>query len=599
MARAKYIWSGNEKFINPYNFVSVPLHGNKNKQTHDSGEKLHTGVLHCSLITKTPIAVPDISESSSKSNGHMRYDFFHYEKGFPVIPGSTLHGSVRSMYEALSDSCFSTARADSVITTRGMGTFRPGVLKKRADGKWELYRAERYLIEVYLKNNEEKSDLNRRRLLDEYGFGTKIFFKSRDGKNGRKYVVWESLSKEGQKTSQGCKEGYLYVGERIAEKRFESAFVISDNKAVAIVQDKEIQGLLQTIDVYQDETVNKNLNKNHEGYTHATQAFKRGIVPIWFKQNGKRTYLSMACIGRTAYQKNMGELLDKRAACTTEDLCKACSLFGMASENYKSGSKVRITDAKVLNRTETERVTLRELSSPHSSYLPFYATKNEDSKNWSYDTNANIRGRKFYWHSTSEYYDINKDARVSDEEKETKRNATMDLVKSGVVFEFKVYYDRITEEQLNELMWTLTLGENNEESSYCYKIGHGKPIGLGSVKICVNRREERIFGADGYQVVDAELGDMSQNPFAGSPTVRQVLDITNMETVEGERVEYPRVIPVNGVRPNDKAAHQWFGKNYMLGSKMKVNNYLPAISGDVRSLRLPALEVRQDTSNNK
>ena len=44
----------------------------------------------------------------------------------------------------------------------------------------------------------------------------------------------------------------------------------------------------------------------------------------------------------------------------------------------------------------------------------------------------------------------------------------------------------------------LTLGENSESGTKWYKIGHGKPIGLGSVKIVIDKAQDRSFGEDGY-----------------------------------------------------------------------------------------------------
>lgn len=602
-------WIEDKRFINPYNFVSVSLNGNKSLSEPNTDGKLHTGVLHCTLTAKTPIAVPDTSEATADSIKHKYYPFFQYRDGVCTIPGSTLRGSIRSMYEALTDSCFATARADSVITTRGKGTFKPGILVK--EGKqWTLYRAERYLIDVYPKEDEETEEDNkaeankgakankkvkavqmtREELLEKCSFGEKVHFSSDTDDKKRKVVT---------DLSHGKEEGYLYIGEPSPTKRYESIF--RKGSKVALIGDEDVEGLLQTLDIYQNEKINKMLTEGHSGYQGAEKAFERGIVPIWYgiikdKDNKDIIYLSMASIGRTAYKKSMGELLDKRAACTTEELCKACSLFGMASKNYNSGSKVRVTDAKALDCKVREGVLLRELSSPNSSYLPFYATRTADVKNWSYDTNANIKGRKFYWHSNSNYY-------MDKTNTETKRNATMDLVEAGAVFEFKVYYDYITEKQLQELIWTLTLGDNSEKSNYCYKIGHGKPIGLGSVKICVKRKEERSYDPEkGYQIADEEVAEIKENPFDTPSTasiLKQILTISNMTTVEKEKVEYPWVIPVgnntDALNENDKAAHQWFSYNYTLGDKVK--NTLPEISDNKTSLTLPALGVSKSENS--
>lgn len=316
-------------FVNPYNFVSVELEQKQEASRPTDEKELHTGILYCALRTKTPLAVPDSGEkiSDDKIENHKHYPFFRYGKGSLVIPGSTLRGAIRSMYEAVTDSCFSTARYDL---------------------------------------------------------------------------------------------------ERFGQKK----------------------------------------------------------------------------------------------PCDSEKLCKACTLFGMTSQNFKSGSRIRITDAELCSEGKTEEVTLRELMSPHASYIPFYY---KDEK---------IRGRKFYWHSANnEYYK---------KAEKTETNATMELLASGEEFKFQIYYDQITTEQLKELIWTLTLGENEKEGNLCYKLGHGKAVGLGSVKIFLESSEERTFILDEgkYTIKKESFGKNVTNPFSDSSRINEILRISNFDTIK-EKVEYP------------------------------------------------------------
>jgi CRISPR-associated protein (TIGR03986 family) len=278
-----------------------------------------------------------------------------------------------------------------------------------------------------------------------------------------------------------------------------------------------------------------------------------------------------------AYSKNMGDLLNENKPCVSrKQLCKACQLFGMASSEEQRGSRIRITDAKAVNWKGTEgqllkKQTLRELASPRPSYLPFYAEKLKRANSWSYDdTNVFIRGRKFYWHfsDSSEYY------KAPNNEK-TERNATMDLVNSNVEFSFQVYYDNITETQLKELLWTLTLGENTENSTMCHKTGHGKPIGLGSIKILVDEKTERIFdGTYDLRTENFTGIEKVEDPFAESDrkNYRELIRILDMSSMEGQNLHYPEItadsdLDISKNKVNDLAAHNWFTKNYSLGSK--------------------------------
>ena len=111
MARGSYIWNERSSFVNPYNFVSSDF---SQKTKADLKKEKYTGVLKCHLITKTPVAIPgEIIEETrveEKLNQmHKTYEFFNYGEGKYVIPGSSIRGAVRSVYEAITDSCYVTA----------------------------------------------------------------------------------------------------------------------------------------------------------------------------------------------------------------------------------------------------------------------------------------------------------------------------------------------------------------------------------------------------------------------------------------------------------------------------------------------------------
>lgn len=154
----------------------------------------------------------------------------------------------------------------------------------------------------------------------------------------------------------------------------------------------------------------------------------------------------------------------------------------------------------------------------------------------------------------------------------TERNTTMQLVMPDdrASFSFKIYYDGITKTQLDELIWTLTLGENKQESRLRYKIGHGKPIGLGSAKILISSKTERIFDPEkGYTLVTEEYKEKQINAPLDFKYIKELRTIMDMDASGGKQVSYP-FIDDSGVqvqRENDKASHRWFNKNYHLGNR--------------------------------
>ena len=105
------------KYINPYNFISLPKKCSKIDYSKYQG--MLTGYIECVLTAKTPIMVPDTNhiETETLKNGSLfqKFKFFNYlEKScdgkytLPVIPGSEIRGMLRSDYEVFTTSCKKT-----------------------------------------------------------------------------------------------------------------------------------------------------------------------------------------------------------------------------------------------------------------------------------------------------------------------------------------------------------------------------------------------------------------------------------------------------------------------------------------------------------
>lgn len=71
----------------------------------------------------------------------------------------------------------------------------------------------------------------------------------------------------------------------------------------------------------------------------------------------------------------------------------------------------------------------------------------------------------------------------------TNLNKTIRPVKEGIVFKGKLYFENISNRQLNQLIWILNSGKEN----LGFKIGAGKPLGLGSIICNVDRVAERTI----------------------------------------------------------------------------------------------------------
>lgn len=105
------------RFHNPYNFVRYlenrrpdnHILGNCPPPPHDRYVGL-TGRIECKVEAVTPLFVSD-SHAVKEENGHKTYRFFQYE-GQPALPASSLRGMTRSVFEAVTNSCFVVFQKD-------------------------------------------------------------------------------------------------------------------------------------------------------------------------------------------------------------------------------------------------------------------------------------------------------------------------------------------------------------------------------------------------------------------------------------------------------------------------------------------------------
>ena len=103
------------RFLNPYNFVrwlpssSGDAAGRKDlgRQTPPSHECLRglCGTITCILENVTPLFIPDAEQVNEDEKGHKTFRFFRLNDKY-ALPGSSIKGMVRSVFEAVTNSCF-------------------------------------------------------------------------------------------------------------------------------------------------------------------------------------------------------------------------------------------------------------------------------------------------------------------------------------------------------------------------------------------------------------------------------------------------------------------------------------------------------------
>jgi hypothetical protein len=267
--------------------------------------------------------------------------------------------------------------------------------------------------------------------------------------------------------------------------------------------------------------------------------------------------------------------------------------------------------------------TLKELASPKITSVEFYTFRPKDALYWTFDYridsykkaridipvkekyDVTVRGRKYYLHNPL----LNENDYST--KFETIRNSTMELCKPGSKFSFDIYFEKISEKQLKELLWTITIGENSEDGMQMHKLGHGKPLGLGSVKLVAEDVMIRSFDAETFnytirhmekaQIDEMIAGvdfDTESSTFADFMKITRFDGLKDIMESRHARISYP-VADSHEDNKNSRASHQWFIGNRSMGkdgteTAWSVKYVLPKITS--KNPTLPALEIVPDKS---
>ena len=596
---------GKRKFINSYNFVPFGYIVKEQRTSRESvyrgKNSLISGWLTVQLDTKTPVIIPDGAHpkyfdykkncevpnpnEEEKKRLHKEYSFLRVpssdghngsssisggsacDEAEPIIPGSELRGMIRSVYEAVTDSCVPFLMNDKPISQR-VPTF--GSLQRRGLLAYERISMEseqRHWVLYSTFADKQEVTINRDGHIFLVENGKRVHEKNGEYVEGKGWLQYNiPVNKKGYHIA------YLNKNEEVFSWDYFDADGNPDKE-----RNEEPYMAMKSV-LYKNGKIDANWIPK-QNLKNALERAKNGednLVPVYYftVKRGEETlvYLSNSSVGRIAQRRKWKEIMGDYAPCdSTEKLCPACLLFGTVADKGMKGH-IRITDAAMTSKPKWETHTLQILGEPRTSAFEFYLRKPKDTSAtyWNfdfygekvYDKNGNAhtqyhdlgsstpRGRKMYWHSS-----------VAPDAEKGNMNATMEAVNGS--FEFKVYFDEITEEQLQNLIWVITLGENEKNSTRQHKIGHGRPLGYGSIKMTVSKKViRRLEVSDGeIQVVvdESPVDKKVQHKLKGTETViENLLKMCDTTTIPADiPVMYPKEINKKG----QEAIFTWFAEN--------------------------------------
>lgn len=532
-------------FVNPYNFISFP----KEKAKAYTDSDRHTGFIEYTVTTKTPLFIPNSSsesafQKSKETADHKSYDFFSYQdldptKNYenqyftPVIPGSEIRGVVRSVYETLTDSCMGILNSDDYPVNRKIGGFEKGTLRKNLRGELDL------LDEA---GTEKEKNLSKENVEKRMFYAMEAYLQQEDEEKREKYTQYKEKFQDFKKKGGTIEVRYSYIASKESDEK-----------------------ILYLAPFIEEDTQKEEKPK---------------------KKKGKKTKKE-----KEASIHTIGELAGEFVPCE-ENYCPACDLFGYVGKTNElsRSSKIRFSDLYVTEEKNAEeyylcnKKTLQILGGPRLGNVEFYLERPKGAKIWTYDyyvTDKNelriekgrLRGRKYYWH--------HRKTKLPKEIEPRNLNKTIRPVKEGISFKGKLYFEKISEKQLRQLIWILNSG--TEELGL--KLGGAKPLGLGSVSLKVESVEERKItvqnGKIEYKMEEQKLSRVSYEDAQFSKEVKaEFYKIAGLKSVpEDVEITYPRVESQKNIEELTEG-FKWFAENHSMEKqreKSEIKNRLPYI----------------------
>jgi CRISPR-associated protein (TIGR03986 family) len=535
--------------------------------------------------------------------------FFHVDdKNRPVIPGSSLRGMIRSLMEIICFGRFQSVTEKQLFfrtmdnssvgdhyRSRMMNNVEAGVLRKNGDRyfiqKWEHVRIHRSKLYggLYQGSGPMKTP-------------------SWSGALHQYQQVWVRLTKSGylvddikDQPTAGYREGILVITGDIPKKKKEHVLLkpVSNPQEIEVhedlveqFQDDDQVTLWQQKAFPMDQPTSG--GRERKGLLRKGSLLETEGDPVFFlRENGKLSFFGRAAMFRLPYTNAPADHVPERVrrmANNTDaeivDLVDA--IFGyIAEEERTHGAAGRVffgdahcTSTKDIWLKPNEEVTTPAiLSSPKPTSFQHYLVQDKTrhpagSPGEAHDpdvkdalahygtptpTETIVRGHKLYWHKEGTDSVTPESIQAQDSPinwSNDTQHTQIRPVNAGVSFEFRVYFDNLRDHELGALLWALRLPMSSNGNLCRHKLGMGKPLGLGSVKLGINvttvqrrRRYKQLFHND-----DWFYGETTAHEIQSDSHAQDEISIEKFMT-KFEEYLLSRLYPNKAERPARLAHH--------------------------------------------
>lgn len=668
-----------KRFLNPYSFVRpllapehLPPLSNETRDLHlmwhcpPPPHDRFTGIsgeITCTMVAESPVFISDSDIVAKTGKDHKTYRFFNVD-GEDIIPASSLRGSIRSIFEAATNSRWAVF-SDQHLSYREITSNA----NKLVPGRME-YDAERKQWQVIQLKGEKGSLISAAQVpfsvLEESGFehGQVCFAIMRRGKPALRveklmtYIPGQQPNIPAQyrdRQRYAYSAGLLCVTGRSIDKKnnerffFRTTETMDDPIPVSAKVIDHYNELIKLAQEYHADTIAKlksgkitqskaALSRYHLGKLKdeqiypenpllKTEGYQFPVYVSYDERQGRVRYLAPVSIPRVLETRKFYDILREEGyghllpAESYDDLSPADRVFGWVHQDAPEDAAQRVayrgrvrfshawvigSDGKPAQPQKMEAIPLSILSAPKPTTTRFYVQPVEGipadvnnpartSERWqkytdrklSYSRRGNmLRGRKIY----RQHQEFNlAEARRVDESDDQNRTV-VGAHAPGTTYTFTVKFEDLQPVELGALLWSLSLTDEGWHGYH--RLGYGKPLGLGSVQIAIDKviatLPRRCLGQDSPEInldrcVQDFQGTMAAlygvSSFDELPNIR---DLHALLSTPDLPVHYPR----SSERRNSQGDKnfEWFRDNKRTGNSGSPNLILPNADEDTDGL---------------
>lgn len=417
--------------------------------------------------------------------------------GKPVLPGSTLRGMIKNIFKIVTCGAMRRDKDSADIADRAL-YYRSFMNKSY---KAELVGSKKINGQHQSFTKAEAGFLIRDRLENRYYICPAQFRREKDPKlvgTHKKVVLWDEYKERGCELA--CFTGPM-TGGRTAKTHYTVHYAPDWSRRIPVSE--------EVIERYKDDlTRDEDLDLFRLAKMGEAAAHFVGddgcdfVVPCFYKEKaGGVAHFGFGQYYRIPYPHTIAEHLPNVMKDDAAVVDYADAIFG---RKELWGSRLAFEDAVLREDRgfETNEAKFsKTLGEPKPTSYQLYLEQDGDTASNDWGTkNAAIRGYKLYWHQKPGFR-WQKDGDVKDNVDRKLRP-----LKAGNVFEGRIRFKNLSEVELGALLKVFSLSAKDRE--LCFKIGQGKGIGLGSVRI--DAKLVLVDEVHGYEQLFASDGDWNK-----------------------------------------------------------------------------------------